>query len=199
MRASLIVIVMMLFFGGCSQTTPAMKLYTIPQTKPQNVVNALGCKNKTLKLQKVFTTTDLLVPSMFYRVGKFEQLSYTESAWSLAPSEMVLDNMHGMLVNSGLFKSVELYKSKSKNDLDLEIGLEEFMQYFDADLTTSHAMVKLRLTLLDATTHEVVATKLFSKEIAADENSALGGVAALSDALDGVMDESLEFFGEICR
>ena len=190
---------MMFFFVGCSQTTPPMTHYRVTPDVTFAPTAAEACRDKTLKIQRAFCSADLLSQTMYYRVGKHQQLSYTQAGWSIAPSEAIIQELHGMLLDSGLFKSVELYKSKSKNDLDLEVSVEEFMQYFDAELTTSHAMVRVRLTLLDAMTHEVVATKLFSKEVASDANTALGGVVALSSALGGIMDESLEFFGEACR
>ncbi|MEA2092286.1 MAG: hypothetical protein U9O83_07980, partial [Campylobacterota bacterium] len=90
-------------------------------------------------------------------------------------------------------------KSRSKNDLILEINIEDFMQYFSKDLTQSYSKVVLSLTLIDAKTSRVIASDTFSAKMDALSLDASGGVKALDAALQDVLSQSVGFLNEACK
>jgi cholesterol transport system auxiliary component len=104
-----------------------------------------------------------------------------------------------LIRGSKLFKSVQVSKSRSKNDFILEIHIEDFMQYFSENSKKSYANVLVSLTLIDFKTNEVFATQTFGSKVDITELNANGGVDGLNKALSDVLTQSNFWLGEICR
>jgi ABC-type uncharacterized transport system auxiliary subunit len=126
---------------------------------------------------------------MYYVKWQYSQYAYARSRWIQSPNDAVTKAITEYLRAMHLFKSVQNAESQTKNDFRLEINIEDFMQYFDANEENSFVNVVLTCNLINNTTHKIVTTKTFHAKVKAKSNDAQGGVIALNYALDTILKE----------
>ncbi len=197
--ATIFLLVMMV---GCSVTTiqPPLHEYRLsPTIQSLSLDSNTQCKTQTLKVSQIFTLDTLQTKKMRYALQNYEEYSYTQSRWVVAPSEAIIHNVIESLQQDGIFKSVIEYGSKAQANLLLELRVDEFMQYFDADEKSSFVKVALGMRLIDQNNNEVVIEKSFHEMQKAQSPDAQGGVTALNTAVAKVIQELRTSLAEVCR
>lgn len=198
MRYLLIAIIGMLF-AGCSTVVPPKVEFRVNPKMPQKKLGAMSCKDNSLKIAQAFSPSSLMSQDMNYALGSEKQYIYSKSQWASTPNRAITNMYLKLLREADVFNSVQVSKSRSRSDYVLEINIEDFMQYFSEDSSSSHAKVLITLSFIDTGSSTVFATKTFSSEVEVESLDAQGGVEALNSALGNVLVQSNEWFGEVCR
>lgn len=186
--------------GGCITTTvPSKSEYRIHTKTVATPVDAQKCKDKSLKVAQAFSSSKLMSHAMMYTLGNAKEFAYSESLWAQSPNSAITAKFVRLLRDADVFKSVQISKSRSSNDFILEISVDEFIQHFTQDSSASSALVGISLTLIDVKTNNVVGVKNLQAEVAVKELNAYGGVIALSQALDKVLEGTNQWMNGVCK
>ena len=180
---------LLFLLAGCSSPKPAMNEYTLGLHVKAKKAQKTPYSEKTLKVDQAYGNTLFQSLKMYYVEGAYQQYAYAQSQWTQSPSAKITQSMTEYLRQMQLFKSVQSFHSKSETDMRLEINIEDFMHYFDANEENSHVHVRITCNLIDEATHKAVATKTFDVNVQAKSNDAFGGVAALNDAMSEILKE----------
>ena len=192
-------LIFIIFLSACSTSNVQITEYTI-NTKIQNTnANKNGCLNKSLKLSQAFSKNALMSSKMSYAEGVYKQYFYSQSQWADSPNRALTFEILKLIRTSQLFKNVHTFKSRAKNDLILETNIEDFMQYFTDDLTKSYVNVVISLTIIDAKSKSILATKTFGAKVDSKTLDAEGGVKALNEALEIVLSDVSEWLVGVCK
>ncbi len=185
---------------GCISTTvPAKSEYRInPNIQPQEL-EASGCKENSLKISQAFSANSLLSQDMYYALGNTKQYMYSASKWSTTPNRAITSEFLTLIRDSKLFKNVQTSKSRSRSDVILEINIEDFMQYFDENSTSSYANVVINVSLIRARGNSVFASQTFKTKINIEALDASGGVDGLNIALSEVLLDTNKWLAEVCK
>jgi ABC-type uncharacterized transport system auxiliary subunit len=181
---------LVLFLAGCSITTtlPPVTEYDVDVTPQQTKVKV--AKHATLKVLMVVDKTKYLQKQMYYKVGSNSEYPYTQTRWAPPPSKLIALAIVQSLRQKGVFSNVVVAKSRAKSDYLLEVSVEDFQQYFTKDETKSWVKLSLHYNLIDLSTSQVVASHTFYAQKDVTQLNAQGGVEALQELLNGVMQES---------
>ena len=198
MRYILVILAFFLFLG-CSTTLPPKSEYRLSPDIAIKKLSADSCKDKSLKVAQAFSTSTLMSRDMSYGLGNSKQYIYSESQWASTPNRAITAEFLKLLRDSKLFKSVQISKSRSKNDFILEINIEDFMQYFNKQSSASFAKISISLTLIDAKTNKVFATQTFRTKLDVETLDANGGVSGLNRALSEVLSQSNIWIAGVCK
>ncbi len=186
-------------FAGCSLKYPFVTEYRVhSDMKHIKGING-SCKDKSIKISHAFSSNALMSNDMRYVLDKTKEFSYTESQWSISPSNAISYELLRILRDSKIFKNALISKSRSNSDLILETNIEEFVQHFIDKETKSYADVVISLTLIDAKNNKVISTNTFSSQIDAKTLDANGGVEALNNALSEVLLQSSIWIKKVCN
>ena len=189
-----------LFFSACVTTkVPAKSEYRINTELTNFTSDSSMCKDKTLKVAQAFSDKNLMVNDMMYTQGNYKQFFYASSQWAQTPNDAITTKFLSLMRNAKLFQNVQIAGSRSKNDFILEVHIEDFMQYFNADITSSFANAKIHLSLIDATNREIYASESFSAKIDVNTLDAQGGVEGLSIALTKILNDSGTWIAKVCK
>jgi len=195
----IILSIFILFISGCGIRTAPITEYKI-NTKIQKLdLQKNKMIDKSLKVSQAFSSNSLMSLKMNYIQDSSKEYTFTQSQWSQSPNKALTLQMVKLLRSTGLFKSVQVFKSRSKSDLVLEICVEDFMQYFDKDLTSSYVNIEMTLTLIDTKDNSIIASKTFYSKLKSRTLDAEGGVEALNMALENILLSSAKWFEEIGR
>lgn len=189
-----------LFITGCSIVPhPAITEYRI-DTKNIEFKHKKGdgCISKSLKVAEAFSSSLLMSSDMSYVTDNNKQFTYTQSQWSQSPNHAITSEILNLLRDMKIFKTVQISKSRTRNDLILETSIDEFMQYFINNGKESYVEVRISLTLVDTKTSKAISTKTFSSKVDSISLDAEGGVVALNKALVNVLKQSSNWLMEIC-
>lgn len=192
-------IIITIVFLGCSTTIPPKVEYRINSKVNIQSLSQSGCKNKSVKVSQAFSSSTLLSRDMSYGLGDSKQYVYSEALWSINPNRAVTAEFLALIRDSNLFKNVQVSKSRSKNDIILELNIEDFMQYFSEDSTRSYANIVISIALIDARKNSVFASKTFSERIDILELNSNGGVHGLNTALNNILLKSNFWLGQVCK
>ena len=196
----LFISVCMLFLSGCVTTVvPAKSEYRINTDVVPAQSESNACKQKSLKVSQAFGSSVLVSNHMMYAIGDLKQYAYTESLWAENPNTVITSKILKLIRDTGVFKSVQVSKSRSRNDFILEINIEDFMQYFDEASLHSHANISLALTLIDIKSNRVVATQSFNAKVDVQELNAQGGVKGLREALNIILKDVNTWIVGVCK
>ena len=188
----------LMILSGCTSPTPAQNQYRLDTNIQVSKADTKKCVHKTLKVEQAFGDKLYMTLKMYYVKGKYTQYAYANSRWVVTPNDAITDSVTEYLRATELFKSVQNANSKTKNDLRLEINIEDFMQYFDENEKNSYANVIITCNLIDNVTHKIVATKTFHANIKALSDDARGGVIALNSALHNILKECSLWLKGVC-
>ncbi len=194
---SIAIIVFLLI--GCSTTTPVVSEYRINVELTPSVFTQTGCKEQSLKIAQAFSSTSLMTQNMNYGQGSHRQYKFTQSQWAESPNRAISAEILESIKSTELFKNVQISKSRTANGLLLETNIEDFMQYFSDDEKESYVHARINLTLIDSKTSEVLATKTFDSRVDVQSLNADDGVINLNIALKNILEESAQWFGEVCK
>lgn len=184
---------------GCSTTIPSVAEYRISTQENSKSFTQSSCSDKSLKVAQAFSSSSLMTLNMNYGQGPHKRFVYTQSQWAESPNSAITAEILKSIKSTKLFKSVQVSKSRSNNNLLLETSIEDFMQYFSEDEKSSYANVIINLSLIDTSSNRVVATKTFDSKVEVLTIDADGGVVALNQALENTFLESVEWFGDVCK
>lgn len=188
-----------ILFIGCTGMKPPMTEYRVNPIIPLVHGEAKGCSDKSIKIAQSFSPTYLMSNKMSYAQGDSKQYIYSMSQWSNSPNREINDEYLRLLRASKLFKSVQISKSRSDSDILMEIHIEDFMQYFDKDESSSHVNAVITISLIDLQTNKVLSSKTFESKVDTDSLDANGGVKSLNIALSKILFESNEWLIEVCK
>ena len=200
MIKTIFILLSVIFLSGCvTTTTPPMNEFRVNSNLSFRTLSEGQCHEKSLKVAEAFSSNSLKSLKMKYAYGKNKQFIYSQSQWALSPNQAITSEIINLLRDLELFSSVQISKSRSRNDMLLEISIDEFMQYFSEDGSRSYVNVVLSLTLLDTKTKTIFATKTFKQKSDVERLSAEGGVESLNTALRTILLSSSIWFEDICR
>jgi len=188
-----------LIFSGCSVTHAPIAEYRITPKLDKSTLNAKMCRDKSLKVAQVFSSSSLMSKKMKYAQDDYKEFSFSESEWAVSPNKVITKELVKSLRDTQLFSNVTSFKSRSRSDLILETSVEDFMQYFSTNNEKSYVNVVMSMTLIDAKSSKSIKTKTFIKRIDAKSINAYGGVTALNNAFEIVLTENREWLESVCK
>jgi cholesterol transport system auxiliary component len=131
-------------------------------------------------LQDVGAPSWLATPALHYRLA-YQDIArlqtYADSRWAAAPATLLTLRMHQALGAT----------ANSNKQYQLRIELEEFSHVFDTP-GTSRGLVRARASLIVAGARSPIATRTFTIERKAPSSNSEGGVRALTEASDALID-----------
>ncbi|MGE4396092.1 MAG: ABC-type transport auxiliary lipoprotein family protein [Sulfurimonas sp.] len=192
-------IILALFFGGCTTIKPSVAQYSIALDDLKINSSALGFKEKSLKISKAFASSSLSSHRMEYMESDHRVFAYSQSQWQETPSVMIESILLKSIREAGLFESVHPSKSRIKSDFILETNIERFMQFFSEDMKESHVEVVLNLSLIDAKTNTLFKSRTFISKSTTKSPDAEGGAEAFKRALSEIMMQNIEWLDGVCR
>ena len=199
MKIYLVMIGFIVLMSGCSGMHPSITEYRINTQYKIKKVEPTSCKNNSLKVAEAFSSSSLMSFNMNYAIGDNKQFTYSQSQWSLSPNHAISFEIVNLLRDMNLFKTVQISKSRTRDDIILETSIDDFMQYYSEDKNSSFVNVRISLTLIDTKTYKAVSTKSFLARVDSKSLDADGGVRALNLALKDVLVQSSLWLEEVCR
>lgn len=198
MRAILITLALF-FLSGCTTLKPSIAEYNITIEDLDIAKSESGCKERSLKIAKAFSSTSLASLRMDYTEFGNRVFAYSQSQWQESPKSIITSQLLKNIRESELFKSVHSSNSRVKSDLILETNIEEFMQFYTQNLQESYVKVVLSSSLIDVKTNSVVAIKTFNSKVDTKTLDASGGVEAFESALSKIISQNIEWLNGVCR
>lgn len=195
-------IFLVLIFAGCGTKVPVATKYKIStKIDLQNLINKddSTCKEHSLKVMQSFSSSMLMSKDMNYVVDSNKVYPYSVAQWAISPNKVVSDEYFKMLRDLDIFKSIQNAKSRTKSSWLLETKVEDFMQYYENDNTSSYVNVAINLIILDSATSKVLSAKVFSSRLDVDTLDANGGVLGLNKALRDVLSQSASWLNGECK
>lgn len=199
MKKIYLITIFMFLLSGCSVTKPAITEYRLSLKDFTSKNYSNSCKDNSLKVSTAFSSSTLMTHEMNYMQDRHKIYSYTQSQWINSPNQEISLQILSAIRDAKLFESVQSAKSRSRSDLILEINIEDFMQYYSEDLSSSHVNIAISFTLIDEKISKTIATKSFSAKRDVKSLDAIGGVEALDEALEEIIGDLLEFLSGACR
>ena len=192
-------LIVLLFITGCGTIQPAITEYRmkVPHTGDKSL--SKNCKEKSIKIASAFSSSNLVSLDMNYVTDEYQQFKYSQSAWAISPNDAISAEFLNLFKQIDIFKNVQISKSKTQNDFILEISIDEFMQFFDKENKKSYAEIKISLSIVDAKTYENIASKSFYAKVDAKTLDAMGGVKALSKAMENILKDSTKWINGVCK
>ncbi|MBU1659640.1 membrane integrity-associated transporter subunit PqiC [bacterium] len=196
----IILAVMAIFLlTGCTTSRPPVTEYAMNVHLPKINLDKGVCAEKSIKIAHAFSRNNLISLQMHYALGEHKQFSYSESQWTDSPSSLVSLELSRFIRETNLFKNVQIAKSRTKSDWILETNIEDFMQYYNEDASSSYVNAVIIFTLIDTSNNRVIASKTFNSKIQTKSLDAEGGVKALNEALLNIFSQSAPWFGGVCK
>ncbi len=192
------IVIAIFLFSACSVKKTAITEYTINTHIHKSELNATKCIDKSLKISQAFSSSELMSLKMNYKEGDYKQFFYSQSQWADSPNRVITTQIVKLLRESKLFQSVQTDKSRTNSEYILETNIEDFMQYFSKNSKDSFVNIVMTITLLDAQTSMIVATKTFSVEMKSDTLDAEGGVSALNQAFEDILVQMRGWLSGVC-
>ncbi len=186
-------------FLGCTTKVPVATKYKIDSIIDIKAAKNSTCLDDSLKIMQSFSSNMLMSSDMYYVEDKNKIYAYSLAQWAKTPNRTVSSEYFKMLRELKIFKAVLDSKSRTKTTLILESKLEDYMQYFEYNFSKSYVIVSINLTLVDAVTSKVIATKVFKSKVDVNSMDAEGGVEAFNIALSEVLKNSSFWFISQCQ
>lgn len=192
------ILVMGIFFLGCSTTRPAITQFKI-QTPNITKVGSGSCKEKSVKVFKAFSDNSFMNENMYYVVGEEEQFAFYKSQWATPLNQQLTLTLTQALSDAGIFLNVQSYKSRASSDYILETNIQDFRQYFNQELNSSYVKIAIQLSLIDPDTNKVLGSKTFSARTNVSEMDAKGGVQSLNELYKKIIEDISIWIGNECN
>lgn len=186
-------------FLACSATKPSVTEYRIIGNNEVKKSKLSICNKKSLKIAQAFSSTSLMTTNMDYVLGNNKIYSYTQAQWSNTPNRSISLELLKNIRKTNLFKYTQNAKTRSKSDLLLETNIEDFLQYYNADLSVSYSNVIMNFTLIDLRTNNVIASKTLKSKVQTKSIDAEGGSEALNKALSNILNEINIWLEDTCK
>jgi cholesterol transport system auxiliary component len=177
-----------MFLSGCAVNATAPSTY---------VVNTLPCVSKHPRhkvtifiavptASSIYASTDMAYTQRPYQVAYF-----VKNSWAATPSQMLQPLMVQTLQNTGHFASVSSLFGSGQFDYLLDTQILQFEQ----DYTSGHNVFHLRVRaqLIRSATNQLIASKDFSIDLQAPQDTPYGGVYAANAATRDMLAELATF------
>jgi len=195
-------IFIVLLFSACGTKVPVATQYKISASSDFkdsiDKVNTI-CKSHSLKVMQSFSSSLLMSKEMHYVVDTNKIYPYSAAQWASSPNRIVSNEYFKMLRDLNIFESVQNSKSRTKASWLLEIKVEDFMQYYENDNTSSYVKIAINLIILDSITSKVIASKVFNAQVDVKTMDANGGVLGLNKALANILSQSASWINKECK
>ena len=171
-------------FGPAARETPT--IYDLGAPRPVSAgVTSIHASVLMHNIEAPFwLDTSAIIYRMNGEAGR--QQTYSSSRWAASPAALLTQLLRDRLARAssgGVVSAADGVRA----DYILRVELEDFSQVFDrAD--SSHGVVVARASLIDAAHRTLLTQKDFTFEQAADTQDASGGVRALTEASDNLLD-----------
>jgi cholesterol transport system auxiliary component len=176
----LALILILLWFSGCSSKQVPLKVYTLDAHRVAEVSNS-KFKYKTIKVSFPQTLKEKISNKMSYSYSMNDQGNYLNSQWSNNIGKLLQGTIILALDQSRLFKGVLPYESTAGEDYRLESSIFAFSHQIRGE--QSHALVSIQCSLINTDTGKLVKTKRFSYRVATKSIDAKGYVEATNEAV----------------
>ncbi len=186
----LALILILLWFGGCSSKKEPMKVYTL-NTPTVLKSSSSKFKQRTIKVTYPRSLKEKISPKMRYSYSSAEEGVYQNSQWSNNIGKLLEGTFIQALDESRLFKAVLSYASTAQEDYRLESTVFAFTHQVRGE--HSDALVSMQFSLIDAYTGKLVKTKRFSYKVATKTVDAKGYVEAANEAVDRLTKDMLRW------
>ncbi len=184
---------------GCSTTEPTVVEYILNSPNTSSTSEAQGCKQKSIKVSHAFAKPSLMSLKMDYAESNNKIFSYSVAQWNQSPNRVITQKIYTEIRDYNIFKNTLVSKSRTRSDFILEINIEDFLQYYSADLKKSYANVVISLSIIDSRTYNVISNKTFSAKVDTKTLDAEGGVVALESALNNILVQNKEWLDGVCK
>jgi cholesterol transport system auxiliary component len=128
---------------------------------------------------------------MVYTRRPHELAYFARSQWADLPTAMLGPALVDALSASGRFRAVVAGPASVGGELGLDVRIVSLQQEFGA--VPSRARVALRAQLIDLERRSVLATRSFEAVRAAPSEDPYGGVLAINQALEPLLDQLVRF------
>jgi cholesterol transport system auxiliary component len=165
---------------GCSPLNmPPKNDYTLVSKKVA-YSNRPSRTNKTVLVSMPAAAPGFQTRNMIYVLTPFKLQSYTQSQWIAPPANMLMTSLVNAIRGTNYFKAVAAPPFVGNTDYQLNSYLVALDQSFMRP--TSRIHLALSVTLINAQTRQVLATKTFVRNVDAPGNNAYSGVIAANKA-----------------
>jgi cholesterol transport system auxiliary component len=179
-----------LIAGGCaSRTTSPQNTYVLETQIP---ASRAGHRNDALlvvaepRAQPGFDTRRIA-----YSRTPLSLEYYLNSEWADTPARMLAPLLVRALENAAGFRGVVAAPAPIDGDLRLDVDVVRFQQEFLG--APSRMRIALRATLIDMSTRQVLASRVFEDQEPAPSEDAYGGVRAANIALGRLLGKIVDF------
>jgi cholesterol transport system auxiliary component len=174
MKKYMIPIVSLLIFTACSKA-PALKIYTldVPQTSASQYRHY---HTKTIKITYPQSLREQMSQKMNFSYSVNDRGTYQNSEWSNNMSKLLQGTIIDVIDSSRLFKAVLSDTSTLKENYRLESNIFAFEHRVRGE--SSHSVVSIQFTLIDADTGKLVKSKRFSYQEPTPSTDAKGYASA---------------------
>lgn len=179
MKHSVLYLLIALWLGGCSTTTPPTHEYTVlsPEISSSHTPPQSG---KVLSVASSKALSSLMGKNIIYLRENGESGAYLYSRWSDTPSVLIQRTLIQSLHDSALFASVIPASSLAQGEWILESELDGFYHRFENKQSTGYIDITYRI--VERPTKKIIASKRFVITAPAPSNDASGGIIALTNA-----------------
>jgi len=200
MRRFLLLITLLLLFGGCSlQTTvPSVKMYRLDAALDADHYSSSGCRDKIIQIALFEGTALLRRQSIYYSDEDSRHYSYTKARWSENPNSQLLHLYERSISANGLFKGVIPYKSQAKNDWLFESYVHEFTQVIKKD-GTSDIRVSIDHAIIDQVSREVLSVNKIVLSQTGVNSDVQSAVEAFNTLLETSLRQTNVWLNRECR
>ena len=183
-------ILILLWFGGCSSKQVPLKVYTL-NAPMVTKVSSSKFKHATIKITYPQNLKEKISQRMAYSYSSAEQGVYQNSQWSNNIGKLLEGTFIQTLDESRLFKAVLSYASTAQEDYRLESTIFAFTHQIRGE--HSDALVSMQFSLINAYTGKLVKTKRFSYKVATKTVDAQGYVEATNEAVNRLTKDLLRW------
>lgn len=191
----IILTILVFLLSGCSTTYPSITDYRIDPNVKIDKQSSVS-KKHSIKVSPIFSNTSLTSNTMRYRIGKYKEYSFSQSAWVDNPNRVIANKLVNVLDASGLFNGVYSYKSSKSAELVLEVSINEFIQSFNETEDSSTVTLDISYNLIERKSAKLIGAKNFTKTMKTDTVDAQGGVEALNILLAETLEETINWLSE---
>lgn len=176
--------------AGCASRSESPALYDLGPlraTQAGNHENGLPA----LIIAEISAPAWLDSQQMYFRLSYANQQQtrpYARSRWSMAPPQLFGQRLKARIAQAG---GVVLSATDGATSLPvLRVDADEMIQDFDS-ASHSSARISVRASLFDG--RSLLAQKTFSRQAVAPSADAAGGVSAMAEASDALIDDIMQW------
>jgi len=189
MRRTLTSVILCAGLLGCTQA-PVLKVYSLDVPKVQKVTYS-SYKQKVVKVSFPQSLREQMSQKMNFSYSHNDYGTYMNSEWSNHMSKLLQGTVIDVLDSSKLFKAVLPDTTTLKVNYRLESNIFAFEHQVRGQ--SSHSIISIQFTLIDADTGKLVKSKRFSYKEATPSKDAQGYASATNSAMDRLSKDLVEW------